>query len=252
MTSREGDGYSNEVAGFDGRYFMNDQSTLRFQYLDSRTEYPAAVATEFAQDEELEGDAWRVEYRYGSRNWFAQIWHQDLDPTFRADSGFISRVDIVQDRFEFNRTFYGDPRTRGTRTSASACRAADSETADGQLINRNIQPFIYVPRPAAVVRAARRRRRARSTGTAQTYDLQGGFMFGQFRPRSGLNINMQINRGEQIDYTNSRLGGSAPHPAADRLERDAPLARAPALHGGSLERQGRARRSSMPSSWTCG
>ena len=30
-------------------------------------------------------------------------------------------------------------------------------------------------------------------------------MFGQFRPRSGLNINMQINRGEQIDYTNSRL-----------------------------------------------
>lgn len=30
-------------------------------------------------------------------------------------------------------------------------------------------------------------------------------MFGQFRPRSGLNINMEVNRGEQIDYTNSRL-----------------------------------------------
>ncbi len=40
VTSREGDGYSNEVAGFDGRYFMNDQSTLRFQYLDSRTRVP--------------------------------------------------------------------------------------------------------------------------------------------------------------------------------------------------------------------
>ncbi len=30
-------------------------------------------------------------------------------------------------------------------------------------------------------------------------------MFGQFRPRSGLNISLQLNRGEQIDYTNSRL-----------------------------------------------
>src|SRR6185503_1025763 len=78
VTSRQGDGYSNEVAGFDGRYFVNDQTTLRFQYLDSRTEYPAAVATQFGQAEDLEGDAWRVEYRYGSRNWFAQVWHQDL------------------------------------------------------------------------------------------------------------------------------------------------------------------------------
>ena len=65
--------------------------------------------------------------------------------------------------------------------------------------------------------------------------MQGAFIFGQFRPRSGLNINMQINRGEQIDYTNSRLGGPAALPAADRLERDAPLARAPALYVGSLE-----------------
>ena len=124
MTSREGDGYSNEVAGFDGRYFMNDQSTLRFQYLDSRTEYPAAVAAQFGQAEELEGDAWRLEYRYGSRNWFAQINHQDLDPSFRADSGFIGRVDYVQDGFEFNRTLYGDPGAPGTRNCASARRAA--------------------------------------------------------------------------------------------------------------------------------
>ena len=35
--------------------------------------------------------------------------------------------------------------------------------------------------------------------------MNSAFVFGQFRPRSGLNINMQINYGEQIDYTNSRL-----------------------------------------------
>jgi hypothetical protein len=35
--------------------------------------------------------------------------------------------------------------------------------------------------------------------------LNNAFVFGQFRPRSGLNVNVQINRGEQIDFTNSRL-----------------------------------------------
>jgi hypothetical protein len=30
-------------------------------------------------------------------------------------------------------------------------------------------------------------------------------MFGQVRPRSGLSLSMQINRGEAIDFTNSRL-----------------------------------------------
>jgi hypothetical protein len=203
VTSREGDGYSNEVAGFDGRYFINDQSTLRFQYLDSRTEYPAAVATEFAQSEELAGDAWRIEYRYGSRNWFAQYWHQALDPEFRADSGFISRVDIVQDRFEMNRTFYGDEDAWYTDFRLGV-QGGQIETADGELINRNLQPFITFQGPmqsfgrlGAGVR--------KEFWNGQTYDLQGGFMFGQFRPRSGLNINMEISRGEQIDYTNSRL-----------------------------------------------
>ena len=99
VTSRQGDGYSNEVAGFDGRYFMNDQSTLRFQYLDSRTEYPAAVATRFRASRRARGrrvarSNTATDRATGSR----RSWHQDLDPTFRADSGFIGRVDIVQDR----------------------------------------------------------------------------------------------------------------------------------------------------------
>ena len=203
VTSREGDGYSNQVGGFDGRYFINDQSTLRFQYLDSRTEYPAAVAAEFGQDEDLEGDAWRLEYRYGSRNWFAQINHQDLDPSFRADSGFIGRVDFVQDGFEFNRTFYADPGAWYTDWRLGM-QGGRSETKGGQLINRNLQPFISFQGPMqSFARLGIGDRKEHWNGV--TYDIQGGFIFGQFRPRSGLNINMQIQRGEQIDYTNSRL-----------------------------------------------
>ena len=203
VTSRQGDGYSNEVAGFDGRYFMNDNSTLRFQYLDSRTEYPASVVTDFAQEEDIAGDAWRLEYRYGSRNWFAQINHQNLDPTFRADSGFIGRVDLVQDNFEMSRTFYGDPGAWYTDWRVGM-QGNYSETAGDQFLVRNVQPFISFQGPwQSFARLGITDRREYWNGV--TYDMNSAFVFGQFRPRSGLNINMQINRGDQIDFTNSRL-----------------------------------------------
>ena len=203
VTSRQGDGYSNEVVGFDGRYFMNDQSTLRFQYLDSRTEYPAAVATRFGQAEDLEGDAWRVEYRYGSRNWFGQVWHQDIDPTFRADSGFIGRVDLVQDRLQMNHTFYAHDGAWWTEWQLGMS-ANRSETTGGQFINRNVQPFIsFEGKLQSYAELGFGPRKEYWNGVV--YELDSGYMFGQFRPRSGLNINMEIQRGEQIDFTNSRL-----------------------------------------------
>jgi hypothetical protein len=203
VTSREGDGYSNEVAGFDGRYFMNDQSTLRFQYLDSRTEYPANTAAQFGQQDDLEGDAWRVEYRYSARNWFGYYQHQDLDPSFRADSGFIGRVDVVQDGFEVSRTFYADPSAWYTQWQVGL-NGGRSETTGGQFMNRNIQPSISFQGPwQSFARLGLNERKEYWNGV--TYDIKGRQIFGQFRPRSGLNINMNLNRGEQIDFTNSRL-----------------------------------------------
>jgi len=205
ITSREGDGYSNQVAGFDGRYFAGSNHTFRFQYLDSRTEYPAQVVTDFAQPAgEFDGDAFRVEYRYGSRNWFGQYGHQELDPNFRADSGFISRVDIVEDWFEVSRNWYGNGGETWYNEIGVALEGDHSEDSNGRLLEESVQPAFFVQGPLqSFMRIGVGPSREYWNG--QFYDKQGGFMFGQIRPRSGLNINMQIGYGEQIDYTNSRL-----------------------------------------------
>jgi hypothetical protein len=209
ITTREGDGYSNQVAGFDGRYFAGDNHTFRFQFLDSRTEYPAQVVadlatTDFAQPTgEFDGDALRLEYRYGSRNWFGQYGHQELDPNFRADSGFISRVDIVQDWFEVQRTWFGN----GAAWYNEIGVGLEGERVDdtnGRLLEENLQPAFFVQGPLqSFMRIGVGPSREYWNG--QVYEKQGGFMFGQIRPRSGLNFNMQISYAEQIDYTNSRL-----------------------------------------------
>jgi hypothetical protein len=212
VTSRQGDGYSNEVAGFDGRYDIDQRNTLIFQYLDSRTEYPAGPVTDsvanggFGQAPELTGDAWRMNYRYGSRNWSGNYSHQEIDRDFRADSGFISRVDAVNDQFQMNRTFYGNGEKWYTNlnTGLSGNR---QETKDGQLISRGVQPFFSIqgPMQSAMQFGVGM---SEQSWLGEVYDTQGAFMFGQVRPRSGLNLSMQVNRGEQIDFTNQRLADS--------------------------------------------
>ncbi len=49
VTSRHGDDYHNDVAGFDGRMRLGDKHTVRFQYLESDTEYPETTAASFGQ-----------------------------------------------------------------------------------------------------------------------------------------------------------------------------------------------------------
>jgi len=203
VTSRQGEGYQNEIAGFDGRYFINDQNTFRFQYLDARTEYPLDVQTQYAQQAELNGDAMRLEYRYGSRNWFANFYHQELDPEFRADSGFIPRVDFEQDSLEMNRTWQGTETTWFNELRVGT-RWTDSTDAAGQMLERTFQPFFSFGGPLqSFMQIGIGPREEFWNG--QVFEMDGGFMFAQLRPRSGLNINIQARRGEQIDYANSRL-----------------------------------------------
>ena len=112
-------------------------------------------------------------------------------------------MDVVQDGFEMNRTFYGAPGAWYTDYRLGL-QGGRSETTGGQLINRNLQPFITFQGPLqSFARLGAGPRKEFWQG--ETYDLNTDFMFGQFRPRSGLNISLQLNRGEQIDYTNSRL-----------------------------------------------
>ena len=162
------------------------------------------LAAQFAQPaDELAGDALRLEYRYGSRNWFANFYHQEIDPEFRADSGFIPRVDLKEDGLEMSHTWQGREDTWFNELRLGT-RWNDSSDTSGQLLERSLQPFFSFSGPLqSFMQIGVGPREEFWNG--QVYEMQGAFMFGQLRPRSGLNINMQVRRGEQIDYANSRL-----------------------------------------------
>ncbi len=93
-TGREGTGYSNKVAGFDADLRLTEKDRVVLQFLSSRTRYPNEVVSEFDQPEgEFEDWAGTIRYFHETRTW--GIWgvYTDVGKDFRADLGFMPRVD---------------------------------------------------------------------------------------------------------------------------------------------------------------
>jgi Domain of unknown function (DUF5916)/Carbohydrate family 9 binding domain-like len=94
-TDREGTGYYNRLAGVDGVFQVSSSNSIRFQALGSQTDYPDIVSAQFSQSiEAITGYALNIAFNHSSRNWSFFARHQNIDPEFRADLGFIPRVNM--------------------------------------------------------------------------------------------------------------------------------------------------------------
>ena len=108
-TGREDAGYHNHVVGFDGFFRPRETDTLIVQYLRSDTRYPQVLAAEFGQPRgAFDDDLWEVRYERDTREWNFAVDYEDYGPGFRADSGFMPRVDIRKAQIIGSRRFWGD------------------------------------------------------------------------------------------------------------------------------------------------
>lgn len=94
LTTREGDGYSNRVFGFDGNFRVTEKDTITGQLLGSSTRYPASIQADFGQPAKPSDHAARIQYRHNSKHWYWGGRYDDIGTEFRADSGFIPQVGI--------------------------------------------------------------------------------------------------------------------------------------------------------------
>jgi hypothetical protein len=109
LTGREADDYSNAVAGVDGKIRITDNDTLQFQYLRSETEYPDEFGEEFDQPEgSFDDDAIHFSLFHTTRNWEIGTFYRDVGADFRADLGFLRRVDSRFLGIRGGYNWYGD------------------------------------------------------------------------------------------------------------------------------------------------
>ena len=203
VTMRHADDYHNDVGGVDGRIRITGQHSLRFQLLHSETEYPTATAAAFLQPlGEFDGDAAMLRYNYSSREWFADVRYRYYEPGFRADSGFVARVDMNQKQLESGRTWQ-----RGAERWTQIQVGLNGTTTDdthGLLLDRTLQPYVSFSGPMqSFIQVGGGPNKRLWNGVL--YEGSSMFLYTQLRPRGGINFSINILKGDQIDFANSRL-----------------------------------------------
>ncbi len=205
VTIRDGEDYHNYVGGLDLRWKISDQHDVRLQYLSSDTQYSTDVAIEFDQPlEAFDGTAAFASYDYNSRNWFAYLRHQDSSAGFRADSGFVPRVDISQQVVGLGRNWYGDEDDWYSQLQLSS----DWDIAhddSGRMIEREAEINFRIRGPM----------QSRINFGGLTRDILFDDVlfkenrisfFTEVKPKGGLRLGIRTHYGDKVDFANTQLG----------------------------------------------
>ena len=200
---READGYSNQVYGLDGNLRLTASDTVRFQAVNSATEYPGEVALLNEQPSRpFDGAAYTVSYSHGTRNWAWVASLDQRDAGFRADSGFIPQVDFRDRAGAVVRTFWGKPGSWYSRFLINV-NSSRKETLDGQLLEEDAGLTLLYEGPLqSVVRVRLLPNRESYLGV--TYNDYRQDLLVALRPTGDFYAELFLRGGETIDFVNGR------------------------------------------------
>jgi hypothetical protein len=204
-TGRESDDYHNHVGGLDGFLRFTDSDTVRVQYLRSDTLYPEDVSVAFDQSRDAFGGyGLQAQYDHFAKVWKAFVRYQDLDPGFRADSGFIPRVDVRTGEAQYERIFYGTKESWYAQASLGL-RGLRTENHDGLLTDQNFELFgtLNGPKQSALTVNLEHNK---EFFDGVTFDVDRQRLFFQFNPTGRLRVAFASRFGDEIDYDNTRPG----------------------------------------------
>jgi hypothetical protein len=210
LTGREGDDYSNRVGGLDGLYRVNDSNSVRFQVLESRTEYPSILLDDpdYADLDlprgTIDGRAVRVNYDYNSRDWTGYAEYQDIGRGFRADMGFLPKVDYTFLLAGLRRKWYGDPGEKITQILLGGDWDR-TEDQSGQLLEQEAEVLFEIngPRQSFFSLDVGRRRRFFN---GRTFDETFSNTYFEVEPTGNLFLGLFMRFSDEIDFANTRPG----------------------------------------------
>ena len=197
--------YRNFVGGVDGVFRLSPTDVVTAQWLTTSTDYPDRFAGAFRQPKEpFDGTGWTADYAHEARFW---SWHAGAgsrSPGFRADAGFIPRIDVRSAYLSGQRSFYAPPGSWWTRLRLSAEWERAENTA-GELLEDEWAVELGYSGPyqsSMELRPMWTRESYRGT----VYDQRGINFFGNVRPTGDFTTSLFAFYGDGIDYANNRPG----------------------------------------------
>jgi Domain of unknown function (DUF5916)/Carbohydrate family 9 binding domain-like len=205
LTTRDGDGYSNRVFGFDGNFRVTEKDTITGQLLGSRTQYPAVIVQAFDQPEKPSDHAGRIQYRHNSKHWYWGGTYQDIGTGFRADSGFIPQVGFRSANAGLEYQGYGE---QGKNWYSRFWIGGDYDwmhEQNGDLLEHEIETWIAAQGPMQSffqIDVGHRDRRFNKV------DFEENFLHwnAEVRPSGDFYVFVGGTFADQIDFANTQLG----------------------------------------------
>ena len=205
-TDRRADGYNNTVTGIDGVFQLTNSDVLTVQSLQSRSKYPSTIQENFDQKPTLSDETHIVDYRHRDSRWDWWANYVDYGKDFRADLGFINRVDFRRLTLRGGHTWRWDDDSFFSRIWV----AADwDKTLDqsGLELEEEVEFFVEMDGPL-------QSRLSGLFGGSDTYyngqyfDEQFNQLRLNFRPNSDLFLNIYYRLEDVVDFANTQLGRS--------------------------------------------
>lgn len=207
-TDREADGYHNRVGGLDGFFRLSATDTVSFQALRSDTLYPDEVARAYGQrTDAFSGNTLYTAYQHNGRDWFWALLWQDLGTGFRADSGYVPRVDIRDGSAQLQRQFYGD-KTHWYSQINVGMTSERIEDHSGQLTDESFRLYSNVNGPLqsfVQVGLSRAKTFVVANGRAILHEgLNSADFDAIVQPSGAARLALFSTAGDAVDYTDNR------------------------------------------------
>lgn len=198
---REGGPYHNRVFGPDAQFRIGRSEMFSVQFLHSDTRYSPAVASDYGQGATpFGGNSFRASYDHYSRSWFWGAGYVDRDKGFRADSGFVPRVDLREGSAYLQRRFWGaaDKWYSTIDVALSVLRATDHS---GNLANESIAGILLYAGPLqSQVQVNVERDKELFAGTMYDETVVSGSA--ALKPSGAMAVRLTWSAGDGVDYTN--------------------------------------------------
>lgn len=205
-TGRMGEGYYNHLVGADGFLRLSGTKSFTFQVLHSQTDYPDETAVAYGQPEEpFSGTALFANLFHAGRHLWYNASFQERTGTFRADHGFMPRVDIrlfegfiepiIWSKQEKESWFHSISfRFYGKRIS----------DCDNHLTDQDLHLEVYYrgPLQTSIVPVFAFQKELYNGIIYNKKNLQ---VYAEMQPSAGINFTLFTQMGDAVDYNNFRL-----------------------------------------------
>ena len=220
VTHRSATGYKNQVVAIDGKHYFTDKDILSYQWMYSDSENPESIQFDSDCVEELAPNQSRescrdlnaeqsdrsltMNYRHNEENYSVRASYNDFGKDFRADTGFISRVDYRKLIIGGDYTWFGKEGSKWTRwgffgdwdrTEDQSGRKLEEEFE----IHMNIRGPMQFNTNFGVVSRER-------FFDDEYFDEKSFMMWFEIKPWSNVTFGNFMQFGDQIDFTNTQLG----------------------------------------------